>query len=861
MGTLLTFSAWQFAAAGALCALGPLVIHLLNRQRYRTVQWAAMAFLREAIQRNRRILQIRDLILLALRTAAVLLFGLALARPFFAQTNAAFDQTQPLHAILLFDNSLSMGYESLEGSLLSRAKTRATDFVEKLPPGSRISIVPVCGAGDAFSLDPYDTQAAAREAIERIELADRSASVAQAINQARDTITNASGVAKELAKRIVLFTDLQAQNWKDFDPEQALAGLGAVQVVDIPPGEWENSWIASIRVQDSLADVETPTTILVEVGHRGPGPRRDVPVTLSLGDTVIGEKTVTLEPGEATRQVDFQHVFSTLAEIPEADRPVFAALRASLPPDKLPQDDERLLVTPVVAALPVVFVDQYGEDEDAARNKIGETRHLRKLLAPKVSRGDTAKPLVQIRHLKIDQVTREVLADARLVVVAGVQNPGSAAELLRDYVRQGGRLLVAAGAEFDPAAWNQQAWDDGRGVLPLPLAPEFVGALPEASPNRLKPFSLAFESLAGQSLFQLDSVNENDLRDLYAEPFFFQAVATDESAPIIDALRKSLGEKLEADLQFLTAADNRRDEFVKKEAKGDLSETERAQWKEDDARREELRPQWLVWAQSPDFRGGEAERLSADPQERRRGLEVRLEHSLPRVLARFNNDKATPFLIERRVDRGRVLFVATGLHSSWNTLPVTNTMVLFDRLLRGMIEETLPERNFAAVERVTLPLPTNERDITVTLTRPGEQATPETLDIGYIGRDERGVTIPHLDRRGVYWIRGTREETLTSAEAKADVRPLWEIPLVVNGDAAESELDPLSAERARELAGEQLRFVNEGEEISLAGDARLGQSSWWWLIVLVLLILLVEMAMLAWPVWRDRQSVVEPVTR
>src|SRR5262245_21011137 len=71
----LSITSWPFAAAGAICACAPLIIHLLNRRRYRVVKWAAMDFLRQAVQQNRRILQIRDILLLVLRTAAVLLFG------------------------------------------------------------------------------------------------------------------------------------------------------------------------------------------------------------------------------------------------------------------------------------------------------------------------------------------------------------------------------------------------------------------------------------------------------------------------------------------------------------------------------------------------------------------------------------------------------------------------------------------------------------------------------------------------------------------------------------------------------------------------------------------------------------------
>ncbi|MBL9127294.1 MAG: BatA domain-containing protein, partial [Verrucomicrobiales bacterium] len=40
-------------AFGAAIAV-PILIHLLNRRRFRTVTWAAMKFLRASIEKNRR---------------------------------------------------------------------------------------------------------------------------------------------------------------------------------------------------------------------------------------------------------------------------------------------------------------------------------------------------------------------------------------------------------------------------------------------------------------------------------------------------------------------------------------------------------------------------------------------------------------------------------------------------------------------------------------------------------------------------------------------------------------------------------------------------------------------------------------
>jgi len=789
----LSFTSWTFAAVGALCALGPIIIHLLNRRRHRVVKWAAMDFLRQALERNRRILQIRDILLLILRTAAVLLFGLALARPYFATQQEAFDDKQPLHAVLVIDNSLSMAYESLEGSLLDQAKERARQLIEMLPAGSRISLVPACGSRAALSVDPYDAKESALEALDQIEIVDRSANLVRSANDAQ----RACQAAPELAKRVVFFGDQQERNWQDVRQTGVLEKLPAMQVVDVSPGQWENTWIADLRLQDGLADMETPATVVVALAHQGSGSRRDLQVMLSLGETVLGQKTVTVEPGLGTREVDFECVFNNLTELPAPDRPVFVTLRASIEPDRLAADDERFLAVPVVAALPVVFVDQYGPNqEDVVRGRLGETRHLRKLLAPRTSRSDAPRQLVNVRHITPAELTQEILADARLVVVAGIAEPGEMAALLRDYVLQGGQLVLAAGAEFDPSAWNVAAWQEGTGILPLPLADEPIGQTPEASGENLKPFHLSFGSLAGEDYFQLANVAEAELRDLYAEPFFFKAVRVDDSDAALAAAEQAKAASAPA-------------------------------------------PVWLVWA--AEARPADDAKAQANASERKPSAQR------PRVLARYDLPGQPPFLVARQIGRGQVVFCSTGLLSSWNTLPKTNAVLMFDRILRGMIESTLPGRNLSATDRLQLPLPSGEQNLLVSLARPGRANEQEPIDVGYLDGDQRGVTLTGLLERGVYRITGVRPAVRSTSAAASD-KPVWDVPLVVNGEAEESDLTPLGENDLAAIPGAaNVRWVGAGEEISLTGTAVRGQSSWWWLALFTLLLLLLEMSVLAWP--------------
>src|SRR5439155_14773898 len=103
---------WSMVAGGAMIS-APILIHLINRMRFKRIRWAAMEFLLKSPKRNRRRLIIEQLILLMLRCLMMVLAGLLLARFIGYQpppeTDAEGARIVPgtLHVALL-DDTLSM---------------------------------------------------------------------------------------------------------------------------------------------------------------------------------------------------------------------------------------------------------------------------------------------------------------------------------------------------------------------------------------------------------------------------------------------------------------------------------------------------------------------------------------------------------------------------------------------------------------------------------------------------------------------------------------------------------------------------------------------------------------------------------
>src|SRR5438105_3092046 len=164
---------WFFAAGLALTSI-PVIIHILNRRRFKVINWAAMEFLLRAMRKNRRRLKFEQWLLLATRCLVLLLVATALARPLVRNARAAAlgAQRTGLH-VFVIDNSYSMAYEADRPGArthLDRAKALAKEQIARLQAGGEaVAIVTAARpATAALALPTYDLNAATN-AVDHVE--------------------------------------------------------------------------------------------------------------------------------------------------------------------------------------------------------------------------------------------------------------------------------------------------------------------------------------------------------------------------------------------------------------------------------------------------------------------------------------------------------------------------------------------------------------------------------------------------------------------------------------------------------------------------------------------------------------------
>src|SRR5712691_5806622 len=96
---------FAMVVGGALVS-APILIHLINRMRFKRIRWAAMEFLLKSQKRNRRRLIIEQLILLLLRCLLVLLAAFLVAR--FVGPALGLTPTSSTTHVVVLDDTVSM---------------------------------------------------------------------------------------------------------------------------------------------------------------------------------------------------------------------------------------------------------------------------------------------------------------------------------------------------------------------------------------------------------------------------------------------------------------------------------------------------------------------------------------------------------------------------------------------------------------------------------------------------------------------------------------------------------------------------------------------------------------------------------
>ncbi len=413
------------ALIGLVAAGIPVLLHLLNLRRLRTVEFSTLRFLHELQQTRVRRLKVQQILLLILRTLLVIFAVLAVARPTIETRLPLLSSAERTSVVLLIDNSASMQGADQNGRRLRQAQDAAQEVLSRLTDGDEVCVIPMAGR-DAYRMYGFTrTFSEAAEEVERIAITEDRADVAGTLRLTNELLLDAAHAYRE----IFVISDGQRSVLQRPDQDtgrvlDASANVFLVRVGNGLQGLEQNLSVDSIRVLTTLFQPQRPIEIEAVVRNGSDRDATGVAVSMAYNGTRVAQRAVDVPAGESRTVV--------LAAPPQRRGMLSASIE--LDQDAIDGDNRRYagIVVPPPSRIAVVGAS-VGADLAALALDLGTSAEEQGT----VFRFATAAELLP----SISSLDVVVLADGAL--------SASQSDVLKQFVERGGGLAVFASEQPD----------------------------------------------------------------------------------------------------------------------------------------------------------------------------------------------------------------------------------------------------------------------------------------------------------------------------------------------------------------------------------------------------------------------------
>ena len=267
-----------FLLAGLAVAV-PLILHLFHRHDAKRMVFPALQYLLRTEKEHARTIRFRQLLLLLLRIATVLLLVGAGARPFLRGGGGVHD---PTATVLIVDNSMSSGLIRGGARVLDLLKAVALRSIDRASDEDRVWLI---RAGEPWGPAITGSRADVGAAVLETEVTDARGDLRSALERA---VVLASGAGLAAAE-IHLISDLQASA---FEGTGSPVEGGPVPVVVFDEGstDRENAYLDSLMIGGGLPPLANQRTRL-SIRLAGDADSADVPLRLVVADRIRGAAT------------------------------------------------------------------------------------------------------------------------------------------------------------------------------------------------------------------------------------------------------------------------------------------------------------------------------------------------------------------------------------------------------------------------------------------------------------------------------------------------------------------------------------------------------------------------------------------
>jgi len=408
----------QFLHSGFLFALSalaiPVIIHLFNFRRYKTVYFSNVTFLKELKEETASQSKLKHLLVLACRLLALAFLVFAFAQPYLPNKKNQVAAGKKFVSIYV-DNSYSMNAMSQGRSLFDKAKLAAKEIAHNY------------SADDQFQLLSNDFQGKHQRLVSKeefnnmvdeLEISPAVRTLSEVTKRQKDALSRENGKNQTA----YLLSDFQ-KNMGDMNVDS----LVSYNLIPLVADAQENVYIDTCWFNQPVQLIGEQTQLVVKIGNSGEKKNENNRLVLKLNGQTKVMADFSVEAGS--------YRYDTLSFVPTQSGPNKAEL--SLQDYPINFDDNYYLAFNVIEKIKVVAVD------DGRANVF-----LDALFKDQAEFNYTA--------VQLNSFDPAVLQGTQLVILADLKTiPTGIASAITEYVANGGAVALFPGDKCEIEAYNR----------------------------------------------------------------------------------------------------------------------------------------------------------------------------------------------------------------------------------------------------------------------------------------------------------------------------------------------------------------------------------------------------------------------
>ncbi len=445
-----------FVLFGLAAAAIPIILHLLNIRKLRTIEFSTLTFLKELQKSTMRKVKLRQWMLLILRTLLILLVVLAFSRPALKGSLAGLGTHAKTTMVIILDDTYSMSLHNEGGIFLKQAQANAFRLIDMMKEGDDALFLRLSDVPQATIAEPTHDIRRLREAVTQTTATYKQRTIEDALRLTARLLRQ----SKNFNKEIYVLTDMQKSTVMHYamqtpDEHGHLFDSNVkLFVLPLTDKKFDNVGIDRVTIPSTLFQIGKPFTVEATVHNYSSANVANELASVYLDGARVMQKSISLSAGTSTA--------ASFAISPQ--RNGFIAGHVELEDDEFEADNKRYFSVYVPPQINVLLVSSHAQSSHYIN------------LALNVSTMGNKNATIVLHEITPAQLTTDAVAQSDVVILFDVNELSSlqAGQLAEFVSNRGGGILF-----FPGSAMNLQNYN-------TTILPAF--GLPQMLPLKMPPY-------------------------------------------------------------------------------------------------------------------------------------------------------------------------------------------------------------------------------------------------------------------------------------------------------------------------------------------------------------------------------------